>query len=314
MLTKGVAVVGSALLSALSFVNAGQGIAAAADGPVNCLENTGMCFIQVERPGSSGSSGTGSPGEVSDTPDRTDPREAVCYDDVRSVEVPCNDPYRGTWDADSDCYHLLAEPQPPAGDPAWQGHTGGAVYVEVCPFLQGSGGLIWLPEPPPGSAGPTMTPAQLAERAIEQLPLSAPAIRMAPDPERRGLVGVPVWMWIERTQGSWGPLERTASIPGLSVTARAHADRVTWDMGDGTTVVCTGPGTPYRSSDGANPSPDCGHVFTASSAGEPAGRFTVTASTRWRIGWSGGGRSGTHTMLRTTSTPVEVGELQVLLR
>jgi hypothetical protein len=137
---------------------------------------------------------------------------------------------------------------------------------------------------------------------------------MAPDPGEQGLVGVPVWMWIERSGNSWGPIQRTASIPGLSVTAKARADRVTWDMGDGTRVVCSGPGTPYTRNHGSGPSPDCGHVYTSSSAGAPGGRFTVTASTHWRITWSGGGQSGNRTMVRSTSEPVEIGELQVLIR
>ena len=46
----------------------------------------------------------------------------------------------------------------------------------------------------------------------------------------------------------WGPISRTASSAGYSVTAAAKVQRVVWAMGDGTTVTCTERGTPYADS------------------------------------------------------------------
>ena len=47
---------------------------------------------------------------------------------------------------------------------------------------------------------------------------------------------------------------------------------VTWHPGDGSTVTCHGAGTPYTSADNpASASPDCGHTYTRSSAGQPGG-------------------------------------------
>jgi hypothetical protein len=40
-------------------------------------------------------------------------------------------------------------------------------------------------------------------------------------------------------------------------------------MGDGSQVVCRGPGTPYSGGDPARPSPDCGHTYQQSSARQP---------------------------------------------
>ncbi len=286
---------------------------------VECGEMSGFCFIHVERgpkegtesPGRSGTAGNAaSSPEATEAPGSPEPQ---CFDSVRSVAVPCHDPQRGWWDPDVDCYHMLMDPQPPVGDPIWRGNEQGAIYVEVCPYVLGNAGLVWLPAPPPGMAA-SSTPEQLAERAIELLPLDGPDIRMAPDPSGLGLVGVPVWLWTEVNERTWGPVARTATIPGLSVAATARATRVEWSMGDGARIRCDGPGTPYRTRFGASPSPDCGHVYERSSAGEPGDAFRIRATTTWSITWAGGGRSGSRIVTRSSTLPVQIGELQVLVR
>ena len=77
---------------------------------------------------------------------------------------------------------------------------------------------------------------------------------------------------------------------GGSVTATATPVSVTWRPGDGSTVTCHGAGTPYTSADDpAAPSPDCGHTYTRSSAGQPGGAFTATATITWDVAWQGAG-------------------------
>jgi hypothetical protein len=113
-------------------------------------------------------------------------------------------------------------------------------------------------------------------------------------------VNLPTWLWIERS--SWRTIRATASVPGVSVTASAVPKKVTWRMGDGSTVVCHGPGTPYRRKD--NPraaSPDCGHTYRRSSAGKTNGAYPVSATITWAIRWSGGGQSGTLPALTSTA-------------
>ena len=44
---------------------------------------------------------------------------------------------------------------------------------------------------------------------------------------------------------TWGPITRTASAGGYTVSATARVDRVVWTMGDGSTNVCRKRGTPY---------------------------------------------------------------------
>jgi len=134
-----------------------------------------------------------------------------------------------------------------------------------------------------------------------------------PGPTSVGLVGLPVWMWTEQTANTWGPLTRTATAGGISITAAATVQRVDWDMGDGTTVTCTTPGTPYEDHHGDQMSPDCGYKYTQTSVGLPGNAYNITATSHWNVEWSGGGASGQITVELTAETQIRVGELQVLV-
>jgi hypothetical protein len=157
-----------------------------------------------------------------------------------------------------------------------------------------------------GGQGPSV--GLLADQAVRRLLLPAPVIRVNPPPPAVQLVYVPTWLWIDT--GAWGVRSATASAGGLSVTATATPTRVTWSTGDGATVTCHGPGTPWRSgTDPIKASPTCGHTYT----GPADGTYPLRATVTWEISWSGGGESGTRPALTTTATVqltvVEAGAL-----
>jgi hypothetical protein len=133
-------------------------------------------------------------------------------------------------------------------------------------------------------------------------------------PDRVGLVGLPVWMWVEnQTANTWGPISDSASEGTVSVTATATVAEVAWDMGDGSRVTCTGPGTPYTDHYGKQESPTCGHRYAKMSTDQPDDAYQVTATSHWVVQWTGGGQSGTMEFdLTTEPLPVRVGEAQVL--
>lgn len=206
----------------------------------------------------------------------------------------------------------LASPQPPKTDPIWKGHTDGAIYLCEVSATSGRGGLLvapitlqyWALAAPP----PPPDPQVLARRAVASMTLSAITIGMVPEPVpgRVGLVGMPNWMWVQDpTQHTWGPITRSASAGGWTVTATARVAQVMWDMGDGQVVSC-GAGTPYVDSYGKAPSPTCGHVYTRQ------GRYTVRATSHWVITWAGIGQAGTITMDLSQNASVTIGEAQVL--
>ncbi|KAB8178860.1 hypothetical protein FH609_002470 [Streptomyces sp. 3MP-14] len=68
---------------------------------------------------------------------------------------------------------------------------------------------------------------------------------------------------------------------------------VTWSMGDGSEVVCEGPGTPYQARGAPErSSPDCGHTYRSSSADQPGEAYPVSVEVRWTVAWAGAGESG----------------------
>jgi hypothetical protein len=173
-------------------------------------------------------------------------------------------------------------------------------------------GYVWL-GPGQQVALALPTPAELAQRAYRQMVLAVPAIHTSPAVSVPQLVRVPTWLWID--SGIWSPRSRTAAVPGLSATATARPVRVTWWTGDGSTVVCRGPGSPFRPGvDRASAaSPDCGHTYLRSSASAPGGVFTLTATIDWAVSWAGGRQAGTLPALTSTSSVVlRVTESQAL--
>ncbi|MDC5698064.1 hypothetical protein OO014_12415 [Intrasporangium calvum] len=203
-------------------------------------------------------------------------------------------------------------PQPPKSDPRWSGHTDGAIYECYDPLVAAVGGIPityrWAATPPAGPAAPP-DPRVLAQSAIAQMRLKAVSIGIVPEPVagRIGIIGMPTWMWVQDPGPSTlGPITRTASAGGFSVTAVAKADRIVWQMGDGSVVTCRGAGTPYADSFGRQPSPDCGHTYTRQ------GAYTVRATSHWTVDWSGMGLSGTIPLNFTQTTTITMGEAQVL--
>ncbi len=122
-----------------------------------------------------------------------------------------------------------------------------------------------------------------------------------------GYVGWNMWLWVnEPTPQTWGPQTATVSEGGYSVTATASAEHVTWDFGNGDSVTCAA-GTPWTRDKIRNEaSPTCGYQY------ESAGEYDITATTAWRVSWSGIGRSGLIDMELTDTVPVRVAELQAV--
>jgi hypothetical protein len=145
----------------------------------------------------------------------------------------------------------------------------------TCPFGLGIAG-----------AGAAESPAKLAELAVRYLRLPSPVIGSSPPPGGLQLTGLPTWLWI--AAGVWRPQSQTAQVPGESVTATAVPVSASWQMGDGATVICHGPGTPYTSADNpASASPTCGYTYTTSSAGQLGGAWLLTVAVTWDITWAG---------------------------
>ncbi|MDQ3359960.1 MAG: hypothetical protein M3520_14300 [Actinomycetota bacterium] len=266
---------------------------------------TGQCIIYVPPPPpdypAPPREGPGDPG---------DPGDPVCADPLLDRQVPCI-VHSWYWSYDWACYTKYAEPQPPWSDPVWSGRTDGAIFwcsrgVTLTDPFPPDTVSRWAPSPPWGAPP---DPEELARGAVESMNLRAIEIGIVPEQgaDRVGLVGLPTWMWVEDIEGStWGPITRTASSGPWSVTATAEVDRIEWDMGDGTIVTCTTPGTPYEDRFQDADSPDCGHRY------QEQGRYAVSVTSYWVITWAGLGRSGTIEMDLVQDGQIVMGEAQVL--
>jgi hypothetical protein len=213
-----------------------------------------------------------------------------CLDFV-GTPAPCYIEERG-WNGGDGCYYKAAspefaaafgEPTPPAAwYEGWCGDTtnGEAIVVRMRIFAAAPGQTL------------------LVDEAVRQLNLRAPTIHLNPPPPAAQLVHLPTWLWVDAP--AWSARSATASVPGLSVTATATPVTMVWSTGDGATVTCQGPGTPWRpGNDPAAPSPDCGHTYDSPST---PGSYTLRATVTWSVAWAGGVLTGNEPALTSTAT------------
>jgi hypothetical protein len=178
-------------------------------------------------------------------------------------------------------------------------------------------------EAPPGTApcgapasapGPVVDPYALAVQARNQLVLPAPTLHTAPPPGKL-IVQWQTWLWMDG--GAWQPLSATASAGFVSATVMARPVRVRWDMGDGNSVVCDGPGTPWNPAVPASgQQPSCSYVYHRSSAGRPNDSYVIRASIDWSTAWSAAGAPGGGALGPATTVgelAVQVGEVQAVI-
>ncbi|MFD3518812.1 ATP/GTP-binding protein [Streptomyces sp. NPDC058657] len=224
-------------------------------------------------------------------------------------------PKRSTGGQPPTCTYEKVTPQPPAGSPLWEGRKPGkgAIWIAVCDDTQTSR-PVWIADgAAPAPAAPAIDPEVVAQQAIDAARLDGPKVA-SPKPGRPYLIGLPVWMWVEPTESTYGPTTATATAGGVTVSATATVTSIAWTMGDGTTVTCPGPGTPYSPARGTSPSPDCGHRYTrlARPLGQP---YRGTATSTWTVDWQvvgGTGETGTFTETRQTPFTLDLHEMQAV--
>lgn len=252
-------------------------------GSVDC-EQIPTPFCELGAGNDSGSGGPGSPVDAGAGEDSEALGGVNDGRECRNVPVDYEDPVAQP-DGPGGWYFVLCSPD---GKDPW------------------SHGPVWIPD---GASEPVLSPAEVAQLARNRLRLPEP--RIAASPIGHQLVNLPTWLWLT---GGWHEVSATASVPGVSVTAVAEPVTVTWAMGDGSVVTCTGSGTPYHPSvDPRSPSPDCGHTFRRPSAGQPNDAFPVRATIQWSVRWSGAGESGEFPELTTVAaTRFRVVESQAL--
>ncbi|TDD42246.1 ATP-binding protein [Kribbella antibiotica] len=270
-----------------------------------CLKTEPVCNWIL----SSYTDGDGDDGSEGTPPTKGKQVKQTCQ--FKGAAQACSDPDLGNWSNSHQCYMRREDPQPPFSDPRWQGHTDGIVWA--CLREQGYDDgrhivteWVWLPGAPDTEV---IDPLTLVNQAIASMQLAPPLVKSAPGVGQVGLVNMPVWMWVTKSENTWGPIKRSATVPGLTVNVTAQVTSIDWTMGDGKTVRCKTAGTPYAKSMGIKDSPDCGHRYTKTSSKLKDCKYPVTATAQWEITWQSTlNDSGEINQTQAAATQLRIGE------
>ena len=300
-------VLASLLISLMSFgLTAGL---AAADPPlVECPDGqvpsegpAGWICIPATDPGNGGNEGGEEPGNGG-----TDPGTTACHN-ADGVEIPCVTD-SGVWNSAHECYANAMSPQPaPDQTEYWKGNDPATGSIWVC---AGAGVAI----PPntwfvPGGETPP-DPGQMAETAVEAMPLVKPTVHMAPQPPLMTYVGLETWLWMGENQ--WHNVTGSATAGETTVTVVAEPIRVTWDLGDGI-ATCTSAGRKWERGMSSDEETDCSYAFQHVSDFEDDGVFQVTATISYAVNWTCSGTciSASGTLGEVPGAPSDASTIQV---
>lgn len=154
---------------------------------------------------------------------------------------------------------------------------------------------------PPAPAAPTTF--ELVEEALATKGFPVPRVHTAPD--GKTYVGVRTSLWVD---GFDVVQTEPVSAGDQTVQATAQPVSVTWNLGE-KKLVCQ--------SAGSKNGKDCNYTYQRSSAGQPGGKYQITATITWHATWtcegsecdSAGGDLGNQTST-SPPTPLVVGEIQ----
>jgi hypothetical protein len=183
------------------------------------------------------------------------------------------------------------------------------------------GGVMWVPEPEPGTAddGDGIFLARQQARARVEPP--APVANVSPV---EAVVRFATWLWLEPSY--WQQTTAVESTPGgVSVAVTARPLRVVWDLGEGQRV-CEGPGIPWtqaahdayevqpESVRGAG-NPACTFTFVNSSTTQPGGVFEASVTVAWEFSWAlNGAEQGVFGTVEVGDAwQLRVGEIQAVI-
>ncbi len=166
------------------------------------------------------------------------------------------------------------------------------------------------------SGAPAVSPVELLKIAIGELFVPTLPPKTAPPMGKDGLVGLPEWFWIPKSE--WKGISITVSAGPVFADATAAPTSMTFAPGGGlSSVSCTGPGLAFnRSEPVSSQHSTCSYTYSQPSAGQPDSAYQAALVVTWTISWTGsGGAGGTLTSAYTTGTafPVRVAQAEALV-
>ena len=244
---------------------------------------------------------------------------------AKGQAIPCKTS-EGFWDPASGCYLTPQDKPLTLGDvstipPGSKFYRCWYVYDVVGGKPVGVGRFESVIREP---GEPAIDPREAARQVVESMVFVAPQLGLSPyvqSAARKGIVNVPVWMWVTDPGASTtGPLTKRAALGGVTIEATGTVDRIEWSMGGGDVVTCKGAGTPFdrAAAEGKSlkeipDSPTCGHRYRKTSRCEKDQSFQVTATAYWTVHWIGGGLEGDIPLQFSRSAPLQIVDLRPVL-
>ena len=188
--------------------------------------------------------------------------------------------WSGTGGAKSPPPTCVYVPVPPALEAvlAPGGPGPGAWYEPSCETTILSTSQVWIPAGTPVAGLPSVP--GLVQQALGQAALDDPTIVLNPPGDQ--VTNLASWLAIQPSQ--WGTVIASASAGGVTATVTATPEAVVWNLGDGDSVTCPGPGVLYDPNEPASDqSTYCSYVWPQSSANAPGGVFQVTATIEYLV-------------------------------
>lgn len=278
----------AALASAtLLLAGTANGPAWAADGPEDCPPGTGWnpelgaCIVinlPSQSPGQSGS-----PGDGGGTP-------AACRDQAGTV-MPCSKDGLSWWGSPHWCYAEPQNPQPAADDPAWAANnvTPADGQLWTCSECPAGGttctGQVWWVE----NGNQPVDPVAVATQLKVTLPYELANAKIAPPPTFHTYISYKNWLWIRSDQ--WHAVTASRSVNGATVTLTATPSYTQWDVGNGDTVSCVGPGREWVKGMPEETPTNCSYAYDELK--NPEGdKWTVSAQINYTLAWTCTGNCG----------------------
>jgi hypothetical protein len=146
------------------------------------------------------------------------------------------------------------------------------LYLKACPGLPDAYEFV-----------PDVSPRDVIDEARRELSrrLPKPALAMNPPAASGGIVNLGMWLAVADA----GEVSVTAQLGPIWATVRARQRDLTWDMGNGATIVCTGVGTPIADLSTAEAGP-CGYAYRRTSAGQPNSEYQVVVTSVWAVSYT----------------------------
>ncbi|HVB46422.1 MAG TPA: hypothetical protein VNF47_27445 [Streptosporangiaceae bacterium] len=229
------------------------------------------------------------------------------------------------------------------GGPGSGGSGGSATYT--CTYAPASQGVLqrtgtgppqpgyqWdimtCPGANPGSLGgqlvqvskktgvPAISPVDLLKIAIADLTVPTLSAATAPPKGKEGLVGLPEWFWVPRSQ--WRRVSIMVTAGPVWANAVAIPTTISYVPGGGMSAVsCRGPGSVFdRKLPASQQHTGCSYTYRRPSAGQPGNAYQTALVVTWTISWTGSGGAGgviTNGFTTATAFAVRIAQAEALV-